>query len=262
MIHLITPAPLAHQPSITALRDALALCEEEGEVRWGFSPCDKFTALERWHEAGVLCPTFTQVREEAERWVREGHTVWGRRRTHARGRDIVALRPSRTTGRPLLRGHTVYKRWAGSDFWVQCLTACREWRVHIWDGTAFRTGLKHKTGAQRDERAGVVVRASRLGWELNYSQQVLDTALSKKQRKPLYELAKRACEILQVRGGAVDVLESEDGKFYALEVNTAPALGEFTLGAWVEALRASTAKPNEYVPAELEEFGGVGEYGE
>lgn len=223
MIEVIGP----EWPSTRALRAALAEVEEGGVVHWGQRTVNKVEELTSFLVAGVPHPKFTSLREEAEEWRASGLEVWGRLLNHTQGRDI-ALLPGR--------------RWNASAYWVQRVQPIhQEYRVHVWGGRGFRIGMKQRienfqlpTGRQA---LGEVVRSQRNGWGLTYSMETLDTVSTSTERKEIRAIAARAVEAVGAAGGAVDVLSLVDGSAVVLEVNTAPALGENTLAAYVRVIR-------------------------
>ncbi len=225
MIHITGP----NWPSKRTLVAALATVHHTGNITipWGNSPCDKLEALEKFANAGLNVPDIkigtAPVNTPELRWI-------GRSRTHSKGRDIL-FPPSSIACR------SYREAYAHKDFYVRLIPSVHEFRIHVWGERAFRTGFKKPTSlTQRDQRLKRVVRASTRGWELCYSHEELCNVLSKDRRKELRQVARDACRALGVLGGAVDVLLGEDNKFYVLELNTAPALGEHTLTQWVGVL--------------------------
>ena len=229
-------------PSTSSLRKGLDEVPEEGTIRWGASPCDKFHAFSRLRSSGIYTPISTSDVKEARDWVRWGITVWGRRLRHTQGKDIARFNHE-------ARWTPGGRRWSNRDFWVQVLPSLREWRCHVWEGRAFRMGVKGINDADgvfnlspmRAMLHMAPIRSDRYGWQLCYSDAILNQA--REDRKPLRDLAKAACVALGISGGAVDILESLDGSLVVLEVNTAPALGEHTLEAYIEAIRKGIRKP-------------------
>lgn len=228
-------------PTTRSLRAALAEVPEVGSIHWGQGAGDKLSAFSRLRAGGVYSPLITTSLPEAEDWARWGLTVWGRKLRHTQGKDIARFNTLS------LKKNFGGTRWRGRDFWVQVLPSIREWRVHVWDGVAFRTGTKQFTLPDRQDGWELLhlngpdnpapVRSDRCGWQLCYSAAALDAVMP--DRKPLRETAKAACVALGIKGGAVDILEGTAGQLTVLEVNTAPALGELTLAAYVEKIRKS-----------------------
>lgn len=223
-------------PSTQTLRAALASAPEIGTIAWGRSTCNKLEALTRLRAAGLYTPIYTTSLDEARQWRSWGLLVWGRMTRHSKGRDIATV-----------RGH----RWDTRDFWVQRITdVTHEFRAHAWGGRGFRLGVKRHNGATHvpGTRYASSIHADRKGWELCYSQETLNGVASEEVRRSLRQTAVEACAALSVPGGAVDLLLTRRGEIFVLEVNTAPALGEMTLGAYVEAIRRAFAPPVEPRP--------------
>lgn len=213
-------------PSTRVLRQALAQVPQVGSVAWGASPCDKLEALRRLRVAGVPVP---KDRDTVPPTGTSG--VWlGRRRTHHSGKDIL-FPPSRGADR------SYRELYAARDFYVRLIPSRREFRVHVWGEHADRMGFKQQTSElPRDKKLQRVVRSSERGWELCYSYEQLCTVSTSEERKELRRLARQVCSVLGVIGGAVDILQAEDGSFWVLELNTAPALGENTLDHYVRRI--------------------------
>lgn len=205
-------------PSTMALREALAHVDSPKILKWGSAPMNKLDAMNMLRAKGVASPEVTSDLATARRWVNFGDIVWGRKLMHKEGTDII-----KTITDP---------RWARRDFWVKFIQSTYDFRVHVWDGVAFRMGVK----GHADPLNASPVRSDRNGWLLNYNPEVYTNAGTKIQRNLIRQAAVNACAALGILGGAVDVLLGADGNAYVLEVNTAPALGEFTLQAYVEVI--------------------------
>lgn len=220
--------------STRTLREALATAEGAKPVRWGQSPCNKLEALIRWEQAGIMVPLITDnvaMLQQSQRVRRNPQIWWGRKIHHTKGRDIARDPASR--------------KWVESDFWVRVIPSLHEFRVHVWGGKAFRVGVKELTGTPRTrlqrveaaQQGDTPIRSARLGWELWYSHKRLTQIIPmKKARNHLRSLATQAVQVLGAVGGAVDILQGTDEQMYVLELNTAPALGEFTLGEYVKRI--------------------------
>jgi hypothetical protein len=224
MIEVIGP----NWPSTRSLREGLSTAHEDGTIHWGASPCNKLEALVRMRDAGVYIPQFTIDRLEALEWVDIGLEVWGRGVHHTQGKDITRF--------------PYTKRWMDSDFWVQRVQGVtNEWRVHVWNGRGFRIGVKipvvdYLVPTNRLQIA-TMVRSARNGWQLIYSQERLDSLSTREQRDSLIQLAAAACRSLGVIGGGVDIITTDRMEPTVLEINTAPALGEYTLAGYIREIR-------------------------
>lgn len=226
MINVTGPA----WPSTAALRGALADIDNPRgiSITYGASPCDKFTAMDRMRRAGVPTPTTTRDIEEARDWTHWGIETWGRKLKHSQGRDIARFNTDTTLGGI---------RWCNRDFWVQRVQDVDyEFRVHVFNGRAFRTGIKQRNEDVTTRPLSDVIRSDRNGWQLRYSAEHLQNLFPKPTRKVIRDIAGAACGTLDVRLGAVDILLTHAGDLYVLEVNTAPALGEKTLEAYTHVI--------------------------
>lgn len=116
---------------------------------------------------------------------------------------------------------------AGSQLYLcrgvdECLTASQRGATHflefIPDAREFRVHIAFGKSIKIAEKVGGVgyIKSRRHGWYFAYPQDF-------NHKITLRRVAKQAVESLGLDFGAVDVLYSS-GKFYVLEVNTAPAL--------------------------------------
>ncbi len=238
----LTPHPrCARWPSVRALTAALAETEGDGHINWGYSRYDKLDTLLHLQDAGILVPELTMDRMNAISLARGGKEVWGRKRNHSKGRDIVTDPGNRF--------------WHERDFWVvKVPNVLHEFRVHVWGGKAFRVGVKVHN-EDHPSPAGPI-RSSLRGWELKYgAARVLEAAGRPAVLEVLKRTAISSCEALGVSGGALDILMDDQRRFWVLELNTAPSLGEFTLAAWVRRLEewAGESALQEENVTELEE---------
>jgi hypothetical protein len=204
----------------TALRENLPLLE--GTLVYGHSPCDKLVALQRCQEAGILVPEVLLTPPLTQ--IGQGEEWWRRKLHHSQGRDIET--------NPLTH------RWIRGDYWVKRIpNVLLEFRVHVVRGRAFRTGVKFPPEGIPDPTP---IRSSVRGWNLCYSQTRMDTVSTLEQREGIREIAVRAVEAVGVptdQFSAVDLLLTQGGGVYVLEVNTAPALGPETLSSYVEQVK-------------------------
>lgn len=201
-------------PTTRSLRAALAGVDSPRILHWGQSPCDKLTALQRFAEAGLPVPAVVTTLADAKVLAARGEQMWGRNTHHSHGTDIA---------------RRVGKRWRSKDFWVQYLPSEADFRVHVWGGKCFRMGIK----THPEEQNASPIRSAKNGWTLNYSGEVVSSLTTPDLRGTLRDTARAGCTALRVTGGAVDLLLGRDGRVYLLEVNTAPALGDHTLEAYV-----------------------------
>jgi hypothetical protein len=203
------------------LQKALNDVPEKGRFHWGSEGTgmhDKLLQLQRMKAAGVRTVPFTDLLVVARKWHQEdGETVFGRFRNHERGTDITVNKVINTT----------------RTFWTKYVPSRVEWRIHIFDGRSIARWCKLYP-PMPEVITEEVIRAR--AFEYNATARVEPPDGMRLFAKEMVE----ACEPLSY--GACDILLGTDGKFYALEVNTAPALDEYTLEAYVKAIRRRFAK--------------------
>lgn len=189
-------------------------------LRWGndtpnvtgkreFNPRDavalarnKEAALKAMAAAGVRVPAFTTTAPAI-----------GRTRYHQGGEGLTVWR----TG-PMPRD---------CAYFLEIINKKSEFRVHVVSGEVIYTQRKVATETCTDD----LIRNHNNGWRF---VRILT-------RPNLNKIALAAVKALGLDYGAVDVLLSTDGKFYVVEVNTAPRLEGSTFDAWITALRAMLA---------------------
>jgi hypothetical protein len=183
---------------------------------------DGVEQLTKLKEAGVKVPDFTIHCDEASDWVNEGDLVFGRARVHTQGRDIVG--PGR-----YIRGR-FNRRWMNSEWWSKVVPDVKEeWRIHIFKRPngkyrSIARGLKHQT----DVAWRVMpVRNRANGWTMRHDINPPES---------VRESARASVVALGYDFGAVDLLHTENGSVYVLEVNKAPGLDDYTCAAYVDSI--------------------------
>lgn len=216
------------------LAAALREVPENGRFVFGVRGLSNIEQLRRFSSNGVPCPEFTHLVEQAYDWVIERQTVYARKNEHTKGRDIViagSLGP--TFGIPetgmYRRGLVIPELWYQRDYWTKLVpNILEEWRVHIFDEKSIARGRKHNVAAN----PGDLVRNRNSGYRMEH---VSDPP------KGLRPVAKAAVEACGYEYGAVDILRTADG-FSVLEVNSAPAMDNYTLEKYVTAIRQKFAQ--------------------
>jgi hypothetical protein len=201
-----------------ALRAALKEVPEEGIFTFGGRDQDKLRQLTVLR--GNRVQTVDYVKEnpaDPQYWFGNPparQDLWlGRKRRHTRGKDIV--RPE-------------HPRWGRSDFWTKYTPSAEEWRVHIFDGKSIARGKKVwvKDGPEPE----VKIRSRSRGYHMVHDVEYDSMAALRK-------FAKEMVNTLGWSFGACDVLIGQGGEMYALEANSAPAMDDYTLAAYVKAIR-------------------------
>lgn len=203
------------------------------DVSWGvtrmgwpglnFGPrMDGLEQLRVFHEMGGLCPAFTDTLAVAQYWVKCGELVFGREREHSQGRDIVGP------------GH---RRWKEKEYWtIVVKDVVDEWRVHVFEGKIIARGRKVQVEPPWRK---MPVRNRGNGWVMEH-----------RSVKPpgLGRFAKWMVAAVGYDFGAADVLVTrgpEELVYWALEVNRAPGLDEYTAAAYAKAIgRVGKGKRN------------------
>jgi len=210
-------------PSVRALREALAEVPENGVLRWANGHGNKLEQLRVMAAGGVETVPFTEDFNTI--WVDNrdihdsGEQIWlGRKFHHKEGKDI--LFPDK-------------KFWRVRDYWTKFVPSKEEWRIHVFDGkTIARSKKLADAEPEKPTTHAQEIRNWRNGWRFRHSPD---------PPKGIREFAKamvRACGYLY---GACDILVKPDGGFCALEVNTSPAMDNYTLRAYVKAIRRKFA---------------------
>jgi len=210
-------------PSTQRLKTALVDIVSTKTLRWGLDSIGATAQLFAFNQHNTLSPTWTQDPDLAKQWVQQhGKIVFGRKHHHTQGTDI---QPSYIYSR---RGVKTWNpKWLRSDFWTTFYESINEYRQHIFNGLAIRSGKKISTSPPT---RNLLVRSRRNGWTLDYGEFPRPTNLHK-----ISKLAVEACGYLM---GAVDILELPDHKLLVLEVNSAPSLrDDATLAAYVRAIK-------------------------
>ena len=184
--------------------------------------------FEAFREAGIPYPNVTFDRATAERWLREGHLVFGRKLQHTQGFDIICA------GKNLLQGKPrTLARWKSRDFWTKYSPSIAEWRFHILNGQSIARGCKvwqYLNDPHRVVPPEPIIRSRRLGWHIQHNIE---------PPKGARTLAKQAVAAVGYDLGAVDMLETAPGKFLVLEVNSRPAIRDpYTIERYAAALGA------------------------
>jgi hypothetical protein len=180
--------------------------------------CNKVEALTTMREAGVRTVEFTLDKEEAQRWVDEGHTVYARTLTRANsGRGIVIV-----SGDDELPNAPLYSKGIVSDI---------EYRVHVFRGVAIDYTKKIPLESSNLTIAESKIKSHSRGWTF---------ARNVETRPSVQEEAIKAVNALGLDFGAVDIIINPNNKNrpHVLEVNTSPGLeaGSRTFNSYKEAI--------------------------
>ena len=114
------------------------------------------------------------------------------------------------------------------DFFVKKEDLVQEFRVHSFLGRSIRAGIKRQSGpVPPNQPTATWVRSYDNGWRMHYGEGI---------RQMHRDIAHRACRVLGLDFGAVDVGQRADGSLVVLEVNRAPGLADGTVEAYATAI--------------------------
>lgn len=158
---------------------------------------NKYEELVRLRERGILVPDHYRTILTAERVNYIGRTFH-----HTKGRDIKTFRNP---------------QWGQSDYFVRLIPKRREYRVWAFRGRVKAIYEKILTYRNRNRTA----RLPNIIW--NYRAGYAFTFVHPENHpEGLGKLGADAVAALDLDFGAVDIIQGTDGRFYVLEVNTAP----------------------------------------
>jgi len=200
--------------SVRALRVELAEVPENGSLRWATGHGNKLEQLKAMAMNGVETVPFTE--DFKHRWYDEGEIWLGRKFHHKEGKDI--LWPDK-------------KFWRVRDYWTKFVPSIEEWRIHVFDGRVIARSKKIQE-AEPEGAHPAEVRSHRNGWRFKHGPEPPNGI------RRFAKAMVKACGYLY---GACDILVKPDGEFCALEVNTAPAMDNYTRRAYVKAIRRQFA---------------------
>jgi glutathione synthase/RimK-type ligase-like ATP-grasp enzyme len=172
-----------------------------------------FTVLK---EAGVPTVEWTTDVHQAQAWVREGETVYGRFSLNGQGGAGIKLydSPNGFDGQPIAPLYTKY------------FSAKAEYRVHVCNGEVIGFARKRKRNGVEGNK-----------YVRNLANGYIFARVDEKLPDVVGDAARRAVQALGLHFGAVDVLHNEHhDKAAVLEINTAPGLDNQTVLWYADAL--------------------------
>jgi hypothetical protein len=183
----------------------------QGVVNWGQGGADglnrhvgrfnKFQQFGVLYVAGVRVPAFF----EHPRGNVLHFPYFGRKFNHVAGKDITLV---------LQHEDFAMRRQAGAQFFTEYVPSSHEYRVWVFRDKHLGTYEKVLTHPEQYLKVGRN-HGNGFGFRLVNRDVVPRNAV---------DAAKAAVRALELDFGAVDILEGKDGKFYVLEVNTAPGV--------------------------------------
>jgi len=170
----------------------------------------KLMSLEILRDAGVPVPDFDTDPEALVE--RAGYPILGRRMQHARATDVVLCLQRRDFRR------------RPRDYYVAYVPTNREYRLHVAGGEVIRIQGKY-----------LDVPGDYVPHVRNYASGHRFRAPRKRLHMERLNAAVTAVEALGLDFGAVDLIVSDSGAHYVLEVNTSPSCSPRTGAAYVSA---------------------------
>jgi len=160
---------------------------------------DKYEQLRTLHRAGVTVPPLYN----------EGHEIkfplLARKRQHRAGKDLM----------PVFQPEEIpWRRAAGAEFFVEYIPVANEYRCWVFRDSHLGTYEKHMVRPAEYKRIGRNFKNG-FAFQLVRHDDIPRGAV---------EEAKKSVKALGLDFAAVDILRGKDGKFYVLELNTAPGV--------------------------------------
>lgn len=161
---------------------------------------DKYDQLIRLRDNGIVVPPMWSGEQEPTRF-----PLLARKRHHKGGKDIMPVFMSK---------EMPWRIAAGSQFFTEYVPWNAEFRVWVYRSAHLGTDQKVMTTPTDYKRIGCNLKNGftfQTVKELDIPRVAVDAAI-------------RSVAALDLDFGAVDILQGEDGRFYVLEVNTAPGV--------------------------------------
>lgn len=158
---------------------------------------DKLRSLELLEEAGVPIPNYSRNLQDLDL------PALGRNTNHSQGSDIV----------PILQSTDLSVSDSDPDYFTEYIPVDREYRIHVIDSEIVKVSQKV---LEEEDDYNPWIRNYETGYRFMYPR----------ERHPGLNQGIAAVNSLGLDFGAVDLIISESGQPYVLEVNTAPSLEE------------------------------------
>jgi glutathione synthase/RimK-type ligase-like ATP-grasp enzyme len=178
-------------------------------IQWGTSrDSNKLEDLRTLRRAGVRVPPFTFNKDTAIVFMQKpGNIVVGRPSYHRGGSDFRLHTNVMSLSNDIISTH-----------WLKYINIYKEFRIHVFNGRVI--GISRKTDEQVEDRIlNKYCRNHTNGWRFVLCDLLRIDSLPQR-------MAINTCQILNMQWGAVDIILGRDGKYYVLEVNSAPSLEE------------------------------------
>jgi len=169
---------------------------------------DKRGSLEAFLKAGVLAPAPSAVPQSLP--------AVGRQTRHESGNGFWLCLQAADVTNALNNG---------AEYFVPYIPTRAEYRVHVLCGKPLL--MQEKALRKEKNPMWPWIRNNRQGWGFNQIDMIPE----------ICDLGVSAAKSLGLDFGAADIIESDRGYLYVLEVNTAPALREERLQIWSQAFK-------------------------
>jgi glutathione synthase/RimK-type ligase-like ATP-grasp enzyme len=174
---------------------------------------------------GIQIPEWTTDIHQAQTWVDEGHTIYGRKTlTGHSGQGIIIIKGGEEGYSPEIVGG----EYPECPLYTKATKAKYEYRVHVMAGKAIDVVQKKKKENFDGGTNGIRNRSN--GWvyahnNINVPSLVVEQAI-------------KAVQVLGLDFGAVDIgYKERDNISFVYEVNTAPGLVGTTLQKYVQGIK-------------------------
>jgi len=179
---------------------------------------DKFQTLLNLNNYGVRVPRFFDLTSTANDLLQViDFPCLARKKNHTQGKDIILC---------LQLNDLQQAKTLGCDYAIKYISTKKEYRVHVFQGSIIKTSEKVLTDV---ESHVPYIRNVEHGYTFRHER----TNLSKESEW----LAVEAVEALGLDFGAVDLIVSDTGIPYVLEVNTGPSLVDSGIEKYGEAIK-------------------------
>jgi glutathione synthase/RimK-type ligase-like ATP-grasp enzyme len=196
---------------------------------------NKFKTLYILISNDIPVPNYVIATNVSENTISEG--IWfGRKKFHTQGSDIV-----------ICNNHQeILNNCRTSDYYIKYIPIRKEYRIHVFHDKIIQACIKYKeTGNDGHGESEDMIRNLEHGWKFSELEQC---------NHNVKDLAIKAVKVLGLDFGAVDIIKGMDGKYYVLEVNTAPGLDNKRLNAYLEVFKSyieELERPNVRMAAKV-----------
>lgn len=180
---------------------------------------NKLSTLKILSGEGVCVPDWTEDRQEAIKWLGEGHTVFARTKLNGHsGEGIVVATPGEE------------QAFVDAPLYTKYVPKKHEYRIHVFRDEAFFVQGKARKAEVPDDEVNWKIRNLAGGFIFAHKDvEIADVAKHE---------AIIAVKALGLDFGAVDIIwNQKENKYYVLEVNTACGLEGTTLEKYCEQFR-------------------------